>query len=130
MDDAQATIIVVDDDFQFRSVTARLLAARTGRPIMALGSGQALLRHLNTQNHVNIIFTDINMPDMTGMELLQRVKTLFPEKKCVLMSGDPANEKVALENGADAFIHKPFRIQDITSVLQSLSPRSVRLSTF
>lgn len=126
MDEAEATIIVVDDDFYFRSVTAKLLTSKTGQSVIAMENGQELLTHLRTKNHVDIILSDINMPDMTGMELLGQIKAFFPEKKCVMMSGDPTNEKVALANGADAFLNKPFQIKEITDLLDSLSAQPAR----
>jgi CheY-like chemotaxis protein len=121
MENYQAKIVVVDDDLQFRSITAKLLTHRIGEMVVSFESGDELLSHLRAKNHVDIILSDINMPEMSGFELLGLIKKQFPEKKCVMMSGDPQNEKTALASGADAFINKPFQIQEITELLESLA---------
>jgi len=52
------------------------------------------------------------------MELLEKMKDAFPDKICIVMSGNPLNEKPALEAGADGFLAKPFKLRDLFEIVQ------------
>jgi CheY-like chemotaxis protein len=67
----------------------------------------------------DIIVSDVDMPQMDGLELLKRVKTEYPKKICILMSSKPSHESAARQSGVDAFIAKPFDISDLFDVVQS-----------
>jgi YesN/AraC family two-component response regulator len=60
-----------------------------------------------------LILSDINMPGMTGFDLLQQVKEMLPTLKVFMVSayGDAANMNRAKETGADGFIEKPVNFQ-------------------
>jgi YesN/AraC family two-component response regulator len=60
-----------------------------------------------------LILSDINMPGMTGFDLLQQVKEKLPALKVFMVSayGDAANMNRAKETGADGFIEKPVNFQ-------------------
>lgn len=61
------------------------------------------------------------MPEMNGFELLTKIKEKYPNKICILMSGNPTYEKFARELGADAFLFKPFKLDDLVSTLQTFA---------
>lgn len=116
---SNAKIMVVDDDMQFRSMAETLLTFQMQADVMAVESGNEALSQLESKNCVDIILSDINMPGMNGLELLSLIKAKYPAKKCILMSGDPGNEKAAREHGADAYINKPFHIREIDDLIKS-----------
>jgi two-component system, chemotaxis family, chemotaxis protein CheY len=75
-------------------------------------SGEEALKCL--ENHLHdavLILSDINMPGMSGLELLDRIKSTYPEPPPSVMMitayGDPENYKKAMELGADDFLVKP-----------------------
>ena len=75
-------------------------------------SGEEALNYLN--NHVHeavLILSDINMPGMSGLELLKRIKKQFenppPKVMMVTAYGDQENYNSAMQNGADDFLTKP-----------------------
>ncbi|MFZ5572515.1 MAG: response regulator [Thermodesulfobacteriota bacterium] len=119
MKTAKSNIMVVDDDVQFRSMAKTLLTYQMRGDVLSCENGQAALSHLEMKNNIDIILSDINMPEMNGLELLTRIKQKYPNKTCILMSGDPTNEKTAREMGADAYINKPFHINEIAELLQT-----------
>ena len=88
-------------------------------------SGQDALNRLhNTQPpDVMYIFSDINMPGMSGLELLERVTDEFPQIKVSMISayGDQENYNRAMESGARGFFTKPIDFvtlkEEITSLL-------------
>jgi CheY-like chemotaxis protein len=71
-----------------------------------------LLSHVQPMDIV-LILSDINMPGMTGFDLLQQVKEKLPTLKVFMVSayGDAANMNRAKETGADGFIEKPVNFQ-------------------
>ena len=100
-------ILVVDDEpdveMLFRQQFRRDL--RLGRFTMEFAqSGEAALRHINDAAGVSIILilSDINMPGMTGLELLPKAKAAGPDVPVIMITayGDAETKRNALEGGA------------------------------
>ncbi len=75
-------------------------------------SGEEALEYINRLNqHVVLILSDINMPGMSGLELLKRIKTKYAQPPPVVMMitayGDAENRNSANKLGADDFLTKP-----------------------
>jgi len=107
-------ILVVDDEpdveMLFRQQFRRDL--RLGRFTMAFAqSGEAALQRMNDAAGVSIILilSDINMPGMTGLELLPKAKAARPDVPVIMITayGDAETERKALEGGAEALFTKP-----------------------
>jgi CheY-like chemotaxis protein len=107
-------ILVVDDEpdveMLFRQQFRRDL--RLGRFTMEFAqSGEAALRRINDAAGVSIIliFSDINMPGMTGLELLPKAKAARPDVPVIMITayGDAETKRKALEGGAKALFTKP-----------------------
>ena len=107
-------ILVVDDEpdveMLFRQQFRRDL--RLGRFTMEFArSGEAALRRINDAAGVSIILilSDINMPGMTGLELLPKAKSARPDVPVIMITayGDAETKRKALEGGAEALFTKP-----------------------
>jgi CheY-like chemotaxis protein len=107
-------ILVVDDEpdveVLFRQRFRRDL--RAGRFTMEFAqSGPDALQRISDAAGVSLILilSDINMPGMSGLELLPRAKTLRPDVPVIMITayGDAATKRQALENGAEALLTKP-----------------------
>jgi CheY-like chemotaxis protein len=107
-------ILVVDDEADvemlFRQQFRRDL--RLGRFTMEFAqSGEAALRRINDAAGVSIILilSDINMPGMTGLELLPKAKAARPDIPVIMITayGDAETKRKALEGGAEALFTKP-----------------------
>ncbi len=107
-------ILVVDDEpdveVLFRQHFRRDL--RAGRFTMEFAqSGPAALQCISDAAGVSLILilSDINMPGMSGLELLPRVKALRPDVPVIMITayGDADTKRKALENGAEALLTKP-----------------------
>ncbi|MFO7847552.1 MAG: response regulator [Balneolaceae bacterium] len=87
-------------------------------------SGQdALDRLLSTQPpDVLYIFSDINMPGMSGLELLEKVKSKFPQIQVSMISayGDDDNFKKAIHSGAKEFFTKPIDFGSLKQEVQQM----------
>jgi CheY-like chemotaxis protein len=107
-------ILVVDDEpdveMMFRQHFRRDL--REGRFTMEFAqSGDMALKRISDAAGVSLILilSDINMPGMTGLELLPKAKTARPDVPVIMITayGDAETKRKALENGADALFTKP-----------------------
>jgi CheY-like chemotaxis protein len=107
-------ILVVDDEPDvealFRQQFRRDL--RAGRFAMEFAqSAAAALQRISAAGNTSLILilSDINMPGMSGLELLPKAKALRPDVPVIMITayGDPDTKRKALEKGADALFTKP-----------------------
>jgi two-component system OmpR family response regulator len=69
----------------------------------------------------SLIILDNKLPDGFGVDYISHVKKKYPSVKIVMITGFDASAKdVAIENGADLFLEKPFTKQEITAAIKSL----------
>ena len=85
-------------------------------------SGEEALSILG-KKPIDLIFMDIRMPQMTGLELLKLVKEQYSQTKCVILSGysDFSYAQEAIRNGASDYLTKPVVLKDIETLLERLS---------
>lgn len=89
------SVLVVDDDPAVVAVVARVLR-RDGAVVTAASGGRDALRAIaDGRVRPTILLTDIDMPQMTGIELAARVAALRPGIRIVMMTGDPASAEAA-----------------------------------
>ncbi|RLC32559.1 MAG: hypothetical protein DRH32_02710 [Deltaproteobacteria bacterium] len=112
-------IIVVDDDRITRDFLADVLAYSVNRDILCFETGFEAWCHLQRDNSADIIICDVNIPEINGFELLGKIKQNFSNKTCILMSPVPADEETARSLGADAFLAKPFSVNDLFNIVQA-----------
>lgn len=107
-------ILVVDDErdveMLFRQKFRKEIKNDNLELIFAF-SGNEALEILEASNPPNVVyvFSDINMPGMTGLVLLEKIKSRFPTLKVSMISayGDPENHDKAISSGAKEFFTKP-----------------------
>jgi PAS domain S-box-containing protein len=103
-------VLVAEDEPALREVTRRILA-RNGYQVIAVASGAEALTALTHQvDHVDLLLTDVIMPQMQGKELAGRVLALHPDTRVVYMSGYTQgllSAQGVLESGIH-LIEKPF----------------------
>ena len=107
-------ILVVDDEADvetlFRQQFRRDIRAERFVMEFALSANEALrlVERAETASLI-LILSDINMPGMSGLELLPKVKALRPELPVIMITayGDAETKREALESGADALFTKP-----------------------
>jgi DNA-binding NtrC family response regulator len=104
-----AKILVADDQEMMRDSLVATLA-RDGHDVMAAGDGPAAVARLSAPGRIDLLITDLKMPRMTGIELLQESKRLRPETPVVLMTAfaTVATAVEAMKLGAYDYIQKPF----------------------
>jgi signal transduction histidine kinase len=109
----QATILVVDDE---PFVCELLLGFLTtlGHTVHEAPSGEEGLR-MATERRYDVIFTDIKMPGISGIEVLERVKAIDPSIQVVVITGYGSVESAVecMKLGAFDYISKPFHLEEI-----------------
>jgi two-component system, NtrC family, response regulator HydG len=90
--------------------------------VTTVNNGQEAISEINS-TPFSLVFLDINLPDINGLEVLHEIKKVSPQTKVVIMTADNAddNKKKALEEGAFHFIGKPFSIPEITEVIHGIN---------
>lgn len=102
-------ILVVDDEANLRQTVARVLQ-RAGFEVTTAASGKEGLALLSKQAF-DLVYMDIRMPDMNGLETLQAISTNYPKLPVILFTGQPdLNSAVsALRQGALDYLQKPLK---------------------
>jgi CheY-like chemotaxis protein len=100
-------VLVVDDDPVVGKSFNRVLSAKGYQVITAHDAAEALERL--RQEEVDLVYTDIRMPGMDGLELAEQVRTRRPWTPVVIVTGygTAADEQRAHAAGVSAFLHKP-----------------------
>ena len=100
-------ILVVDDDPVVAKSFDRVLAGK-GYAVISAANGEEALRKLNAETY-DVVFTDIKMPGMSGIEVAERVKKSQPWLPVVIVTGfgSTENEARAEAAGVSGFLHKP-----------------------
>jgi two-component system response regulator FixJ len=124
---AGGTVHVIDDDEAVRDSLATLLEA-AGLAVSAYGSAGAFLDGIDTAES-GCVVTDVQMPEMTGLELLRRLSDRLPQFPVIVLTGeaDVPTAVEALKNGALDLIEKPYSAETIVAaVRQALTQLEAR----
>lgn len=111
--------VVVEDDEMLRELLETALDGVC--KVTSFADAESAWRHVFSEQP-DLVVSDIEMPGMGGIVLLQRVKERFPLIKCVMLSGNSQNEKKANNSGADAFLQKPFQLAQLLGVVSGPQP--------
>ena len=120
-------VLVVDDEHDveelFRQQFRRDLRAHRFTMDFATSAADALEHIANTmEQSLILILSDINMPGMTGLEMLPKIKAIRPDVPVIMITayGDPDTRRKAIEGGADGLLAKPI---DFTLLRKEIDTR-------
>lgn len=88
------------------------------REVKSFDNGRLAWEYINTGGEVDIVISDVDMPEMDGFELMERFRDKYPDKVFIIMSGVLDYESRSQMAGANAFLAKPFEINDLFSIVQ------------
>lgn len=135
MDTAIRKILVIDDS-EFLQMGYNILFLRyrnDGCQVIRAGNGQEGLDRLRENPDTDLIILDINMPVMSGLEFLRRCKrqpatTRIP---VIISSSEGAEEDIisGLKEGAAAYLVKPFKAEELHSLIAKLTPNDIHQKT-
>ncbi len=116
-------ILVVDDEDGIREIFAEALRM-TGYATFEASNGQSALTQLKSRN-IDLLITDILMPDMDGLELIMAARRALPDLKVLAMSGGGRTAADVLINiarrlGVQRTLAKPFELSDLLREVEAL----------
>jgi DNA-binding NtrC family response regulator len=105
-----ADVLIVDDDDVIRQTLLELLEGNY--QCQEASTAEDALHKLQVQPF-DVVLTDISMPGLSGGELMQRVRDLYPETPVIIMSGlsDQEQAHSLIKAGAFDYLLKPFRLE-------------------
>ncbi|HEX9872239.1 MAG TPA: sigma-54 dependent transcriptional regulator [Candidatus Tectomicrobia bacterium] len=114
-------ILIVDDDVGMAETCAKLFRRQEMIPFLA-HSGREALARLEAEPEIEIILTDLIMPDLSGVELLQAVKQRDPTIEVIIMTGYGTIPTAvqAMKLGASDYITKPFDKTEILAIVERM----------
>jgi len=114
-------ILVVDDDYFFRSILEKSLAHRGYLPSCAEGGKQA--QQMLSLDKFDLVISDIRMPGIDGTELLRWIKESGPLPVILMAECVEILETQGLaEIGADGFLEKPFKTEALLAAIEACFP--------
>ncbi len=111
-----STVLVVDDDQALRQLVERTLTSAGYRVLVAENGAVALRLMQDFGGELDLLLTDIVMPEMSGHQLADQSRVLFPKLRVLYMSGYTEDEvsRQSLLDDIDAFVPKPFTVASLT----------------
>ena len=113
-------ILYVEDDPVVAAIVGEL-AQEQGWELKHYGEGISALEELASDKHYDLLLVDFNLPDLNGLELIERVRRMLLRRslRIIVMSGT-LDVAAAREAGADAFLQKPQGLSSLVETINSL----------
>lgn len=120
MDQKNLKILIVDDEKEIVDILRELMEA-DGHSVTVSYDGQKALE-IYQKDKFDVVFADISMPGMDGIDLTQKLLRLDKEAKVVVITGRIGTVEVelALNAGAKMFLKKPFGKKDIDQTIEEI----------
>ena len=115
---APVTLLIVDDEQSTRDLCSAVAVQSGIRPITAVSAEEAL--EVLEQSPVDIVLTDLKLPETNGLELLQRIHDLHPHIAVMMLTqyGTIDSAVEATRKGALDYVTKPFRLEELRTRLE------------
>ena len=115
------TLLVAEDDKFNRLLIRSILAKNSQIKIIEAENGEEALRVLNA-NAMDAILLDIHMPKMNGFETLKAIRQdkIYHDLPVIVITSDDIEKKRSLSMGANDFIPKPFKLNELESKVYKL----------
>jgi CheY-like chemotaxis protein len=122
---SKTRVLVVDDEVAVREVLVEALEAEGCEVLEALTGEAALEMFDRYHGHIDAVFTDIGMPEMTGWELVTAIRERSKSVPLAIVSGwaDAISVETRNHVQADWVVAKPFDIDKITAIAQEIAAR-------
>jgi two-component system response regulator FlrC len=123
-------ILIVDDEQDIRNGLQQSLN-QMGFEVIAAESGERALYEMNRSSDIGFVLTDYRMPGLDGFDVLKEAKKLAPNMPVVIMTGHGSvNHAVdAMHKGADDYLCKPFRLEELEKIIVKGLPEEQRVET-
>ncbi|MFH2131963.1 MAG: response regulator [bacterium] len=115
------SVLMVDDEAQFRETTSRILQKKGYQTTMAASGEEAVA--IIEKSHHDVVILDIKMAGMDGLEALKKIKTLRPETRVIMLTGHGTiqSARESLTSGAADYLNKPCDISLLSQKINALT---------
>ena len=113
------SIMIVDDNVSLCR-TMSLILSRKGYEVTVASDGSEAIEKAKKKGHFDVVFMDIKMPLMDGVETFKRIKRVIPEAAVVMMTAYAVEDLIqeALQEGAYGIIYKPVDIENAITIIE------------
>jgi two-component system OmpR family response regulator len=111
-------VLVVDDEQDLADMAAALLSAH-GLEVLVAHSGHAAMQLLQRDNDIDAVFSDVVMPGMTGLQMADAIREMYPKVKIVLASGYTLPALLANRERPYLYTSKPYKIETVLKLLRT-----------
>ena len=115
-------VLIVDDEETLTWSMAKSLSKDKDKyEVIISNNGREALAQLG-KNKIDLVITDIRMPDINGLDLMVKIKKEYPQTKVIIMTayGSSDVQKEANQRGSLYYVEKPFEISDIRKIIIDL----------
>ena len=117
----QPTILCVDDDQDMLNLINSYFVKVSEMPLETMGNPAGVIQFLEEHPEVDIVLSDIRMPQISGWDLLTLIKEKFPLLTVLLMTGyDEFRSNKPRPYEPDHFFRKPFRFDELNQVIKKV----------
>jgi len=118
------TILVTEDEYAIRNLLEKVLSEQGYRVITAADGADALDLVRQNEGEIDLVITDVVMPNLSGPEMVQRLQVDHPGMKVIFMSGYAKQGSLAAIEGDEAeILEKPFSPQTIRTLVRKVLDR-------
>lgn len=119
----QINVLAVDDDMiNLKLLKSMLMKTGNVAEVVEAGNGSDAIGVLKSRNDIDLILLDIIMPVMNGIEMLKVVRAdeNLKQLPIIVLTTDETKKGEALENGANGFLMKPIRADDLKTKIETV----------
>ncbi len=118
----QGTVLLIDDEDMVLEVGRALLETMGYRVVTAKDGEEAIRLYESQGSGIDLVLLDVVMPGLGGGEVFDRLKSMNPDMKCLLLSGYSIDGEATeiIRRGCDGFIQKPFKLRDLSRSIREI----------
>lgn len=112
-------VLIADDVQETRRNTRLMLATIDNVEVVAIASNGLQAVHFAKEHHPDIVFLDINMPEMDGLSAYREILKIHPDTGCVILSAEKDTEtmRTAMSIGVQEYLVKPFTVEELEAAV-------------
>lgn len=118
-------VLIADDVQETRRNTRLMLATIDDLEVVAIASNGVQAVQMAQEHHPDIVFLDINMPEMDGLTAYQEILKFHPDTGCVIISAekDSSTLQTAMSIGVQEYLIKPFTVDELETAVERVKER-------
>ncbi|MGI6657340.1 MAG: hybrid sensor histidine kinase/response regulator [Desulfobulbus sp.] len=113
-------LLLVDDEKAIADVTTAMLERLGYKVTMRISSFDALEAFRNHADQIDLLITDLNMPQMSGLQLSHQIRRIRPDIKIIFCTGFSEQAQTPRTTGVDGFLHKPVLMADLARCVRTV----------